>query len=74
MGFENALAEAIQPRRTKLLDAYMQSMDSEDTEKLLEALRDPSVLGSQITRAMNAEGMPITANSIHSWRRDNVSS
>jgi hypothetical protein len=73
MGFENALAEAKQPRRQKLLDKYLESMDSEDSEKLLEALHDLSILGSQITRAMNAEGMPITPNSIHQWRRTNVS-
>jgi hypothetical protein len=72
MGFAQALADAKQPGRKKLLDKYLESMDSEDSEKLLEALNDLSVLGSQITRAMNSEGLTITANSIHQWRRANV--
>jgi hypothetical protein len=72
MGFAQALADAKQPGRKKLLDKYLESMDSEDSEKLLEALNDLSVLGSQITRAMNSEGLTITANSVHQWRRANV--
>jgi uncharacterized protein (DUF1778 family) len=74
MGIEHALANAAKTKRPGLLDKYIAALDPDDAAQLIRALRDPMMPTNQIVRAMNSEGMPITPNTIHDWRRLNVSS
>jgi uncharacterized protein (DUF1778 family) len=74
MGIEHALAQAAKAKRPGLLDKYLATLDTDDAAKLIEAIHDPLVPTNQIVRAMNSEGMPITPNTIHDWRRLHVSS
>jgi hypothetical protein len=71
MGFADALANAKPPKRQGLLDKYVAALDIVDAAKLIEALHDPLVPTNQIVLAMNAEGMAITPNTVHIWRRHN---
>lgn len=65
---EDIAAEAPNTRREMRVDQILRDLDDTDEKVLREALADPKIPHSQITRALNKNGHSVSAGSVQAWR------
>ena len=71
MGIFEECMDEVQSRRILRVDSILQSLDKEDSESLLAALKEPAISSRRIVSVLAKRSIKVSRESIVKWRELN---